>query len=359
MSSDIKRRDFLLAALAASACGRSEPMPIRIPYGPNPLDPRQPFTLPPPTRGEIKTRPYTQQASASPVHLSASVVLSSGSAGTPSLAALKNPMGQDMELLEIKFEVSGEYVNIPGQAVTFGSTISAELVMGTIKLTNGSVPLWGFGRAENIEGETKSDSINQKSFSSYSWRLPRPLFIPAGAVVVPNFTHRGLYPNALNVRVGYSARTVFTKPKVVYVPWVAGYTSKAFNPRGDAGVDSSTELDLVNPHPEVLHLQRFTGRLVTTLNTTFTVERCPTLGVERLWVRMTDSYGRPIVRSYTPFGAVFQGATRSWEVDGAELDPDAYYIVQLRKDAEAAFAGSTSQAQAFVSMVGWRELENP
>jgi hypothetical protein len=161
------------------------------------------------------------------------------------------------------------------------------------------------------------------------------------------------------VRVGYYARTVFTKPKVVYVPWVACYTSKAFNPLSAAGVDSSSETDLVNPHPEVLHLQRFTGRLVTNLNATLTNERCPALGSKYLQVRMTDSYGRPIIRSYTPFAAAFQGATRSWEVDGAELDPDAYYIIQLRKDAESIFVSPTAQAQAFVSMVGWREMENP
>lgn len=355
------RRKFLSAALAAAACGGSEMAPVWTPKGIGPFDPRQPKPGPiikqPPPKREI----YTQQPIASPIHLSSSLVLRSGSNGTVAAAAMKNPMGQDMELLEIKFELSGAYdAEVGGSAPVFGGTIWCELMMGNVKITNGAIPVWCFGRAENLEAEGKTDSTDSLAFMSYSWRLPRPLFIPAGAVVIPNFTHTGFVPDTINVRVGYSARTVFKRPRVVYVPWVAKYVSKSFNPLSAADVDASSELDLVNPHPEVLHLQRMVGRnLAVGADATFAEGLPMSFGSQFLKLRITDSYGRPIVRSFTPFVSVFDAGTRSWEMDnGAELDPGAYYLVNLKKDATVV-ATAGGAAQAFISIIGWRELENP
>ena len=301
---------------------------------------------------------YTQQSPATPIHLYGSVVLRSGSNGSVPPAAMKNPMGQDMELLEIKFEVSGAS---PGaEPRVFGGTIWCELIMGSYKLTNGSIPVWNFGRAENILGEVKFDALNQTAHYAYSWRLPRPLFIPAGAVVTPNFTHTGFVQETLNVMVGYSARTVFTKPKRIYMPWVAKYASKVFNPITDADTDISTELDLVNPNSEVLHLQRFVGRTQRLSTLQASSETSQPVPSQFLQVRITDSYGRPVLRNYAPFRSVFGSLTRSWELDnGAILDPESYYIVNLRKDAMSIVSPllENDSTQAFVSMVGWRELE--
>ena len=326
----IKRREFLAAALAAAAC-RSGGGEMPAMKWPAPV--------------------YRRQPPASPVHLSGSLVLRSGSNGSVPPAALKNPMGADMEILEIKFELSG--LSKDGTSSVFGGTIGCELVMGGYKITNGSIPVWNFGRAENIEGESQVDfSAPQKTYLSYSWRLPRPLFVPAGAVLVPNFTHFGYVPQAVNVRVGYSARTVFTRPKALYVPYVAKYVSKAFNPISAPGTDVSSELDLVNPHPEVFHLQRFTGRILN-IDSQGQADEIFSPGFS---ARVTDSYGRPIVRSFTPFRSIFGMLTRSWEMDnGTELDPEAYYLVNLRKSAITGALGAGS-SQAFIGMVGWREM---
>lgn len=305
---------------------------------------------------------YHQRPPASPIHLSSSVLLRSGSVGNVSSAALKNPMGQDMELIEIKFELSG--ANPIGGSTTFaayGGSILCELTMGNVKLTNGAIPIWCFGRAENLEGETKNDSLNTNNngtiFSSYSWRLPRPLFIPAGGAVIPKFTHTGFIPDSVNVRVGYSARTVFVQPKRVYVPWVAKYTSKVFNPISAAGVDASIDLDLVNANPEVLNIQRFVGRtLVLNADGSYSEDQPQSFGSHYLSARIVDSYGRPIVRTYTPFRSIFCALTRSWEMDNcATLDPQSFYIVNLKKDATVVLTEGAS-GQAFVSMVGWREV---
>ncbi len=331
-------------------------MPVWTPNGPKPLDPRQARQLPAiPSKLPLKNPIYTQQSPASPVHLSGSLVLTSGSSGTVPVEALKNPMGQDMELLEVKFELSGALL---GDVAAFGATIQCELSMGAYKLTNGAIPVWGFGRAENLDGELKVDSTDTKAFLSYSWRLPRPLFIPAGAVVTPSFSHAGLISSSINVRIGYSARTVFTKPKKIYMPWVAKYNTKTFNPISAAGVDSSSELDLVNPNAEALNLQRFTGRALY-LNSDGGSETAPqSFGTQYLMMRMVDSYGRPIVPNFTPFRSVFHALTRSWDMDnGAQLDPGAFYKVTIRKDATSyESATGVGSGQAFITMVGWREL---
>jgi len=308
---------------------------------------------------------YNQRPPASPVHLSSSILMRSGSSGAVQQAALKNPMGQDMELLEIKFELSGAdnitLTNLSGYAQVFGGAIWCELNMGGFPLTNGAIPVWNFGRAENLAGEIKTQNFGV-SFLSYSWRLPRPLFIPAGAVVVPRFVHTGYIPDTVNVRIGYSCRTVFTKPKKIYLPWVAKYASKVINPVSSVLVDSSTELDLVNPHKEELYLQRFVGR-------TMTVEPvAPAGGRENgdnevtnryLTLRIRDSYGRPVVKDFTPFRSVFEASTRSWEMDnGACLDPESYYIVEMKKiDTVSVGSDTTSSLQTFISMVGWREVD--
>lgn len=315
---------------------------------------------PPETRAQLV---YNNPSPKMPLHLSDSVIVQSGSSGTVNPAALKNPMGQDMELLEIKFELQSAFVG--GSASALGGTISAELTMGGLKLTNEAIPVWGFGRAENLSAETQSGRTPDGAsvgFIYYSWRLPRPLYIPAGDTVIPTFTHSGNIATPIGVRVGYSCRTT-TRPRIAYVPWVTKYISRSFNPLEDAGVDASGPLNLVNPHDQVVYIQRFTGRtlakVVVSASSQPTVEADPiSFGAKYLQMRMTDSYGRPIVRTFTPFRSVFSAGSRSWECDnGTILDPKSFYIVNLKKDAMVLAAtneGSFGQAQ--ITMVGWREI---
>lgn len=354
----MNRREFLAALLSVGGVV-NPPGDVMRPIFPQRLTPQLPTLIrkPPP---EARPQIYNSPSPSTPLHLSASVLLNSGGSASVNPTALKNPMGQDMEILEVKFELSSDFVG--GDPVALGGTIFAELALGQLGLTNAAVPCWGFGRAENLAGESKTDLDQDRCYLAYSWRLPRPLFVPADQTVVPKFSHRGDIPNSVNVRIGYSCRTVKTKPRVVYVPWVARYISTAY-PLATAFAESSNELDLVNPHKEVLHLQRFTGRALATLVTSATVqpnsERQPfAFGAKYTQLRMTDSYGRPLIRTFTPFRSAFAAGSRSWELDnGTTLDPLAHYRVDLKHDAmtlSAGYAGTFGQAQ--VSMVGWREV---
>lgn len=349
------RREVLAAVTAAAACGGPE-MPVQIPGA------AIPRSLPPYSQNPT----YHQQPSSSPIHLSGSVLLRSGATGGPPIAAFKNPTGQDMELLEMKFEVSGPITqtNTTLNFQAYGSSVSGQLMYGTEQLTNGSVPLWNFGRQENPLAETKVDNQYTTVFNSYTWRLPRPLYVPAGAVIIPTFTHTGLTSSALNVRVGYSGRTIFKKPKNVFLPWVASYSSPAFSPASSAGSAQSSELDLVNPFDQPLNLQRFVGRIQgVDVNGNVVDETTSSLIANQyLMARMNDSYGRAIVRNYVPFSSVFSPVTRSWEMsNGARLDPNSYYRLFLNKlvspsDVVAFNPNALAQFQVLASMVGWRKV---
>lgn len=354
----IRRRDVLAGAAAIAACG-GEDVRLISPTGRLVPSSAAPRPVPPYAKNPV----YHQQPIA-PIHLSAAVQLQTGTSGGVPAQALQNPMGQDMEILEVKFEVSGLLGEADSNGTVMGGSIGCEMDLGDYKITNNSVPLWCFGRAENLPAEVKFDtSFGPLSYSAFSWRLPRPLFVPAGAVLLPKFNHFGYLAETLTVRVGYSARSVFKSPRSVCLPWVAAYKSKVFNPISSADKDQSQEQDLVNKTNRPLHLQRFTGRLqFTGPGAGLTSELQPaSFGAKYLTMRMMDSYGRPIVRTYTPFRSVFGALTRSWELEGlgAQLDPGGFYRVFLKKAAMTMVAGGTDYnagyAQAFVSMVGWRE----
>lgn len=337
----ISRRTVLQAAVAASACGGADDMSK---------------VLPPSARSR-GLPPYSQdpryhQQPVSPVHMSGSIVLQPGASGSIGTSSLMNPMGLDMEILEIKFEISG-----PAGASVYGASVDAELLLGTNKLTDGSIPIWCFGRIENGRAESAAtEQSNGYRYAFYSWRLPRPLFVPAGTTITPNLTHTGLVPSALNVRVSYSGRSVLKKPKIVHVPWVVSYTSKVFNPLSAADTDRSSDLDLTNPHDEPVFIQRIVGRTLTSVFSGNYIDNSDDFAQSGLGIRFTDSFGRPLVRTYVPFRSIFD-STRSWEMDnGAVFDSQGFYIVELKHTAQA---GNTGLGQAFISVVGWRDLENP
>lgn len=350
-----------MAATAAAACGGTD-VPIQRVIPSRAL----PRPLPPYNKNPV----YHRKPPAAPIHLSGAVLLRSGTTDAPPISSFQNPMGQDMEILEIKFEVISTYDHPNVYPASFGGSVQCELVLGAEKITNGAIPLWSFGRAENIATEAlgtgaTSNQVNPLNFySMFSWRLPRPLFIPAGAVLRPSLTHTGLVPNALKVRVGYSGRTVYTQPKKVCVPYVSSFIT-TFNPITASATASSNPLQLVNANLEPLHLQRMVGRSlfladIPDSDNPSIAENYPQVALsEKLNMRITDSYGRPVLRNYVPWTAVINSATRSWEMDnGAIMDPGAFYRVDMRFSAVTTLGPQADGSlQTFLSLVGWREVQ--
>src|SRR5574342_27232 len=307
---------------------------------------------------QVDTRkPYLFSPHTLPVHLTATVNLpSSSSAGVNSIS-LKNPMGRPMEILEIKFELSYQ----TGTNSFLGSLIGCKLNLGKLPLTNGFVPTALFGRAENsnLEVQGAAGTTNPTIVNTYTWRLAKPFYVPSDSLLVPEFVHRGLIQNAIDVRVSYSGRTLLTneKPKKVYVPLATSWLSRTFD-LALAGTDQSTETDLVNPWEEVLHLQRISGRVPQLQLADQIILESPHIGYyQAVNVRMVDSFGRRIIQPFMPFADAFPLANKSWEADGAVMDPKSYMIAYIRKDTPiTSVSEQSTEIQERIGLVGYREL---
>jgi hypothetical protein len=272
-----------------------------------------------------------------------------------------------MEIHEIKWVVGGlaSDVEVFGGSI-FGGIIACKLDLGTTKITNGFVPIWNFGRADDLSKELHVSTnlgVPYEVASFFHWRLPRPLYVPEGGILTPTFQHRGLLSQSLSVQISYSARSLDVKsqPKKLYVPYVASYTSRVldFTAGQPVETDESTETDLVNPWSEPLFLQRFTGRFYTKQDFSGVINVAedvfPTLSNDGTRIRIVDSGGRPIVQNPTPFRQVFSAPTRSWEMEGHVMDPHSHYRVFVRKTQPSFPVFGTVQGQAHVGVVGFRE----
>lgn len=336
----ITRREVVAGGAAlgvGAACGRTEPFD----YGEEVGEDEE----------MIPSHAALRSTDSNPIFLTSKTTVSSNTATGVNSASLKNPIGGPMEILEIRFRaVAGSTSRV------IGGYVGCKLELGKIPLTNGFVPIWLFDRAEALNTENQEDS----PVAEFVWRLPRPLYVPDGAVLVPTIQHRGLFKEAIDVRVSYSARTVSPKtpPKKVFLPYAASYVSKAFNAGSiTEDFDNSTETDLVNPFETDIELQRFTNRvsLFFTQNPSISTELSSI--TELLEARMVGMDGRPIISHFTNIRQAFGNITRSWDMPNGSMFPsNSFYSVFLRKLAAAA-ESDTFIMQAFIGLTGHRSLD--
>jgi len=349
----VSRRAVIAGSAALAACGRTDPFE----FG----DEDEEDGEDEPMNAEKEAFRSTDS---NPIFLTANSTIASNSTGGVNSASLKNPTGGPMEVLEIRFQVKTDANYGSGVG---GGFLGCQLDLGKFALTNGFVPVWNFGRADSLIVESVGGTVATTStYGEYTWRLSKPLYVPAGAVIVPKFQHRGLFKNQISVFVSYSGRTVSPKfkPKSVHLPYAAAYASKVFN-YNETGTDNSTETDLVNPHGEQLNLSCFTGRIVNVDTQSLFALEAPIgsstggeeCGARSLLARMVDMNGRPIVSSFTPFRQAFGALTRSWEMGYKQvMDPISYYTVFLQKNLPLVNSTNPQLIQAFVGMVGWRDI---
>lgn len=310
-----------------------------------------------------------------PLHLTATASVAPDATAGVNAIQLKNPIGAPMEILEIKFSVvqstgtTGVDVSSTSSPI-LGGLVACKLDMGSFPLTNGYVPVWSFCRNYNGIQEGGFDNIVPASGVQnpveYSWKLARPLYVPAGAVVLPSFQHRGLVNDTLNVRISYSARSVKPgiPPKRISLPYASAYVSKTFAIDNTLDSDTSTPTDIINPFAEPLNLQRVVGRCQVWANDlSFFTEGANGGGdfapSQLLQAKIVDSFGRPIVRDAVVLRQIVSGLTRSWEMPpGITMDPDSFWIITMNKlSTTKLFISSVSvNAQTFISVVGWHDV---
>jgi len=302
----------------------------------------------------------------SPIHLTASTTLASNSSGGVNAISLRNPLNQPMEILETKWrlDIAKDVGNL------LGGLVGCKLDLGKYPITNGFVPVWSFGRSENLSEERiPSPGIVGPAGTltmafEYTWRLPMPLYVPIGAALIPTFQHRGMLADSVDVRISYSGRTLpldTPPPKKIVLPYVAAFSSKVIDAQTST-FDQSVETDLVNSFSQPIHLQGFSGRGLVIRNDNLAVSAESLSNGEAmisnaLSVRMVDSNGRPIVRNFTRFRTAFAAATRFWGMEnGATMDPRSFYLAFLRFTPLAVPPIVPVTLQAFIALTGWRDL---
>ncbi len=301
-----------------------------------------------------------QKVLSDPLIFSAKAIVNTGAGGSVNTAALANPHGMPMELLEVRFRVIPCNDDAGFFAALTGQSIGVKMDMGTIPIVDSGVAISQFGsfRDTSEHGSLQFVPTLVQTVampSVYYWRLKYPLYIPAGSVVVPTFEHLGQNPFPVEVEVVYICRTIPEGQKIpsrLMVPWVGSYNSKAFDQLTGtlAGSDQASELDLLNPFKVPLEITKLTGRATLVTFTDDGEIVGDTAFEEKLLfrsrlatVRIRSSRGDDVVRTPTPFNGLFPLGWREWGVAGQWLmRPGEFYKVRI--DVAAVDSETTTDA---------------
>lgn len=313
-----------------------------------------------------------------PISLTATGTVKAGSVAGVNADALVSPYGLPMEIHEIKWLIGGD------THVVIGAGLGCSFELGDLRITNGYVPINAFCKSIlNISGfagdfvDVSMGDVNGEeipltdSWANFVWRLKHPIFVPAGACLLPKFQHRNLVLDDMTIRVVYSGTTLPSnyRPKKLMLPWVTHWAGNGFT-YSAASTQTSLEADLVNPWPEPLCVQRLIGRVNYSGNvsTTPPSERIPSLATatanglpeiigKYITITMNHSSGVSVIQHPTKFESVFPASRRAWDID-VEIPPGSYFTVNMTKIADATASGSTAalRYQPIIGMVGYREV---
>lgn len=322
-----------------------------------------------------------------PLLLYSQIKVMPGAGSGPNVAALVNPHGLPMELLEVMFTIyPNPEATSPNPLRTFsfltGMSVGVKMDLGNIPVVDADVPVNAFGTSRDdadiaafggvsIYPDPTDTDIIATPFT-YRWRLKFPLFIPPGAVLTPVFTHLGQNQFPVTVQMIYNCRTLpvgYTPPAEMFAPWVGSYNSVSFDNMASepAGRDFSSELDIINPFQQPLSLARLTGRVSAVFNESSTSaneqQNVEDISDHRFRIgklRIRSRSGDEVARSPTVFNGLFPSTWRAWDIpNGWTLRPGEFYKVQLTVDQTSATAPAAYEMgsiQYAVSAVGYRKL---
>jgi hypothetical protein len=307
-----------------------------------------------------------------PLLLSASVSIGSGgSSPPPNSALLTAPFRRASLIDEIRWCVS---IPTPNDAQSaLGGSITCKLQLGRLGLTSdktsgGFIPIGNFGTM--LQDPTFVDNIFDaqyiNSIMNFRWRLPHPLYVAPGNVVIPSYI-RGLDPVAANaaVSIAYAGRLLHPQepqPNVIDVPYVAlisvpptgtGTGGAGGTPGGGPATYQSSDVELSNPFDGVteLEVQRFIGRTYLTTNGGALRETPPSdVQSPQPQVKLFDSEGYNVVRDFSNFSAVFDSNRRAWTFK-KRLKPRERFMVNFQQ----MIPSDVNVQFAYVTMIASRK----
>lgn len=262
------------------------------------------------TRGEIKIpRGVPLALWDSTTSTTSGNVAASGTAGiTPfDLGALTSPFRTAFVIDQITFLAwsagqSGNEFTAANFPNDFGRTLRARFTIGHRAISHDWIPLWNYGpRLQTSYAGQLSPSVIPFStiettagllgaqvassygwFSTFVWRLPRPLIVPPGMSLVPSILRGGDGSlGTVTVEIGYIGRRMpdtFKVPKEIDIPFVAQFLPPEVS--GTTFLQSRDRVDMTNTLDVPVDVQRIICRTaiggvqanVATINDLFSTE---------------------------------------------------------------------------------------
>jgi len=313
-------------------------------------------------------RPALASMIGNPILLHASLAtLEAGQSRSPNVVSLRHKYAMVIREIRVSCRMSitsssyspGDLPNCVAAPVI---GLSLSLLGQPLMAAPVSVGLLDKIRDHGIERETSNDI--GYIYSTYVWRLSRPLLVPAGAILQPTFTHFGHLGKSYTLNISYLGNELhknFAFPRKLMLPWISPWTPPVVSLSGTESVYTSNEKDLGNPHGGPLYVERLMGRLYRTRYQTGYVDflhffEAEATDTNAIWrqskVRLSDSLGNRVVRADAYFYNVFDFTSHTIEL--AHVLPAGAFYSMTFKCGGTAVANNT--ALATFSLNGWREV---
>lgn len=225
-----------------------------------------------PPRKFIETGPsFSLKHGFSPVILSSSeVTVNPGSGIAVPDHGLLQPVERTAMLVdEIHFNVRADDAN--GNYVDPGWPLRAKISMGQFNVTNNFVPIGGLEYSYLINSMYGSRALASTdfagdSFSGIRWKLPVPLYVPAGSLLYTELQMSSYFyviNTTMAVAVSYIGRLLpvdYPVPKTIKVPFATSIVSPDVDAPPVITLLQSKDLQLGNPFDTNFYAQRMTMR---------------------------------------------------------------------------------------------------
>jgi hypothetical protein len=226
------------------------------------------------------------------------------------------------------------------------NNIRVELTLGgSVQFTNNPVPLAALNTSPQPNNLTTGPTLAGAGVlytpeNGVTFRLPKPLYLNATNFVdklIPKIHNNTA--TAITMTVSYACRRAEKGivPDEIWYPYIANFQTPQFQLSSTTlpFLFESSPGDLVNPFSVPLLVDRLVGFIGTdTALPAFGYNSRVYVG-ELINCRLLDTNGRPVVRDLTPFNALFNLQTNSWQARGI-IRPHEYYIAQVSYDNNTA-----------------------
>lgn len=288
-----------------------------------------------------------------PFMVSGQVTVASGRTAPCDAGAMSQPYRRPFWIDEIRWGIRCA----PGVSISqlaMGALIKTKLAIGRATVSYDFIPIHNYGVSFQPNGfveeavDATFGSATRVGFSDYRWKLPKPLYVPAGMTLMSSFSRDADgFPDA-TVNLAYAGRYVDgddKRPKKIAVPFVS-----AWQPASGSTNAQSSEKDLVNPYDELLYTQKMIGRAWLYTNANSGVSTSPTFAsplTTSSQIVIKDSYGNNVVRDFLGLTRVFEYNRRAWTFSRILLPRERY---------NATAQTITTNVRICVSLIGTRYL---